>query len=599
VAGERAPDEESRIALRTLASQVALAFHRAELSEEVHRRTSEARFASLVQNSTDLITVLDADLNVVYQSPSVQRVLGFTAEELTGAPFARLLHGSENGRTLSQVIASASRCEPQLIECSLQDSEGSPHDFEILCTNMLEQGAVGGIVLNGRDVSERKAFEHQLEAHAFRDPVTHLANRALFNERVRHGVARARREQISLAVVFLDLDDFKTVNDSLGHAAGDHLLREVAERISTVTRAADTAARFGGDEFAILLEDCELQAAVDTAERIVAALLRPISLDAQDVVVRASIGISIAPSGAPSDAEELVRNADAAMYIAKAEGKGGYRIFEPAMHERVLARLELRADLERALERQEFELHYQPVVRLVDQAVTGIEALLRWRHPVRGLVAPDQFIPFAEETGLIVPIGRWVLHEGCLEARRLRDSIAGDALPGVSINLSVKQLFHPDVCSDVRAALEGAGLPANALTLEITETVMMTDTELAVQRLSDLRELGVKLAMDDFGTGYSSLSYLSRFPLDILKMDRSLLAAGGSPITSGLASAVLGLGQTFDLEVVAEGIEYPEQSETLGQLGCELGQGFYFAKPMAPPQLFEYFEGLAARAQAS
>jgi EAL domain-containing protein (putative c-di-GMP-specific phosphodiesterase class I) len=254
----------------------------------------------------------------------------------------------------------------------------------------------------------------------------------------------------------------------------------------------------------------------------------------------------------------------------------------------VVARLELRADLERALERSEFELHYQPLVRLADGAVTGVEALLRWRHPTRGLVAPLEFIPFAEESGLIIPIGRWVLREGCRQAKAFREHMAGPPLPTVGINLSVKQLFGSDIVADVSTALAWAELEPEALTLEITESVMMTDTELAVAKLTELRALGVRLAMDDFGTGYSSLSYLSLFPLDILKMDRSLLAVGAAPVTSGLASAVLGLGETFELEVVAEGIEYPEQSATLRELGCETGQGFYFARPMEPAALLEY-----------
>jgi diguanylate cyclase (GGDEF)-like protein len=390
-------------------------------------------------------------------------------------------------------------------------------------------------------------------------------------------------------VLFVDLDDFKTVNDSLGHAVGDRVLIEAAQRIQSSVRAADTAARFGGDEFAILLEDVDdLSIAVETAERILASLSRPLALDGHEMVIRASLGISVAEAGQATDADELIRNADAAMYIAKSDGKGGYRLFEPAMHERVMARLELRADLQRAIDRGEFELFYQPLVRLADGAVTGIEALLRWRHPVRGLISPDDFIPFAEETGLIVDIGRWVLGEGCRQARELRDHVDAAVLPTVGVNLSVKQLFHADIVSDVAKALADARLDPAALTLEITESVMMTDSELAISRLNELRELGVRLAMDDFGTGYSSLSSLSMFPLDVLKMDRSLLAAGGSPVTSGLASAVLRLGETFDLEVVAEGIEGAEQSATLKELGCDTGQGFYFARPMEAEHLIGF-----------
>ena len=326
-----------------------------------------------------------------------------------------------------------------------------------------------------------------------------------------------------MAVLFVDLDDFKTVNDSLGHAVGDRVLLEVAQRISASVRAADTAARFGGDEFAILLEDVDdPQAAVETAERILDSLGRPLELDNNHLIIRASLGISVVEPGNATDADELIRNADAAMYIAKAEGKGGYRLFEPAMHDRVVARLALRADLQRALEREEFELHYQPLVRLRDEAVTGVEALLRWRHPERGLIPPFEFIPFAEESGLIVDIGRWVLREGCRQAKVLREQVTGSTLPTIGINLSVKQLFHSDIVTDVANALAEAELEPEALTLEITESVMMTDTELAISRLMELRALGVRLAMDDFGTGYSSLSSLSMLPLDILKMDRSL-----------------------------------------------------------------------------
>jgi diguanylate cyclase (GGDEF)-like protein/PAS domain S-box-containing protein len=590
VAGAVADVTAAQSGLTTLATQVSLALESAALTEEMHRRASEARMTSLVQNSSDLITVLDSDAAVVYQSPSIERVLGYRAEEIVGMPFETLLHPSEKRRFLRRLMDGAiDRDQPEAIECSLQHKDGSLRHFEVLHTNLLDDRAVRGIVLNGRDVSERKAFEEQLTHQAFHDPVTHLANRALFNERVRHAVARARREHIGLAVIFLDLDDFKTVNDSLGHAAGDGVLLEVAKRLTTNIRAGDTAARFGGDEFAVLLEDVDgPQTAAENAERLLDALARPLHLEQKDVIVRASLGISVAEPDTPSDAEELIRNADAAMYIAKGDGKGGYRLFEPAMHERVLARLELRADLQRALANDEFELHYQPVVRLEDRAVTGLEALLRWHHPDRGLVPPAQFIPFAEETGLIVPIGRWVLREGCRQAQAIR-SHSGFGTPlSISINLSVKQLFHSDIVADVRDALEESGLDPSALTLEITESVMMTDTALAVQRLSELKRLGVKLAMDDFGTGYSSLSYLSRFPIDILKMDRSLLQAGESPVTSGLATAVLALGETFDIDVVAEGIEFVEQWTTLRDLGCELGQGFYFAKPMQEHNVVGY-----------
>jgi EAL domain-containing protein (putative c-di-GMP-specific phosphodiesterase class I) len=287
------------------------------------------------------------------------------------------------------------------------------------------------------------------------------------------------------------------------------------------------------------------------------------------------------------------------MYIAKRDGKGGYRLFEPAMHEGVLERLELRADLQRAMTGGQLELYYQPLVNLSDGGVNGVEALLRWHHPERGMLGPDTFIPLAEEMGLIVPIGRWVLREACRQGRQIQKLLPADPPLSMSVNLSVKQLQHSDIAADVRDALAEAGLPATSLTLEITETVLMTDTDIAVQRLSELKQLGVRLAMDDFGTGYSSLSYLSRFPVDILKMDRSFLAAGATPEASGLATAVVALGQTLNLDVVAEGIEFPEQCETLRELGCGLGQGFYFARPMDADATIEYLRAeLPAAADA-
>jgi diguanylate cyclase (GGDEF)-like protein/PAS domain S-box-containing protein len=590
VTGTQAPDVESRSSLAVLAHQIQLAVERTQLSEKAHRAASEQRLSSLVRHSSDLITVIDESSTIIYQSPSIEAVLGYSAEEVTGRPFSRLLHPSEQGRLpICLADGSWSTAAGEPMECVLAAPDGSPRNFEVLLNDLRGDEHVRGIVLNGRDVSERKAFEEQLTHQAFHDSITHLANRALFNERVRHAVARARREPMGLAAIFVDLDDFKTINDSLGHAAGDEVLLEVAKRITLSVRSGDTPARFGGDEFAILLEDVDdVQAAADTAQRILESLSAPLEIAHKTLSIRASVGISIAEAGVAIDADELIRNADSAMYIAKSDGKGGYRVFEPAMHQRMLSRLELRADLERALEKEELELFYQPLVRLQDGAVTGVEALLRWRHPERGLIPPDDFIPFAEETGLIVPIGRWVLNEGCRQAKALRAELGGDVLPSIGINLSVKQLFDDDIVADVIAALEAAQLEPSALTLEITETVMMTDTALATARLGELHALGVRLAMDDFGTGYSSLSTLSQFPLDILKMDRSLLAAGAAPITTGLASAVLGLGDTFALEVVAEGIEYPEQSTTLRDLGCETGQGFFFARPMPPAALYEF-----------
>ena len=599
IAGERQIPRALQSSLAALATEVSLALESAALTEEVHRRTSEARFGSLVQHSSDLITVLDATGLVVYQSPSIERVLGYSADELIGTRFERLLQPGEEGR-LPHVLAdpTAHAAGTEALACSLRHRDGEVRQFEVLYTDLLDDENVHGVVLNSRDVSERKAFEEQLAHQAFHDPVTNLANRALFVEQVRHAVPRARREGGRLAVMFMDLDDFKTINDSLGHAAGDAVLLEIAKRLDGSIRPSDTAARFGGDEFAVLLEDVgSAQDAADTAERILESLAAPLRLDGKELFVGCSLGISIAEGDTVTGADELIRNADAAMYIAKRDGKGGYRLFEPAMHEGVLERLELRADLQRAMTGGQLELYYQPLVHLSDGGATGVEALLRWHHPERGMVGPDTFVPLAEEMGLIVPIGRWVLREACRQARQMQTLLPAEPPLSMSVNLSVKQLQHSDIAADVREALAESGLAGSSLTLEITETVLMTDTDLAVQRLEELKQLGVRLAMDDFGTGYSSLSYLSRLPVDILKMDRSFLRDGASPQTSALAAAVVALGETLQLEIVAEGIEYPEQWVGLRELGCGSGQGFLFARPMNADATLAYLRAGAARAQ--
>jgi diguanylate cyclase (GGDEF)-like protein/PAS domain S-box-containing protein len=577
-------------ALGSLASQVSLALEATSLAEDLHRQKSEARFRSLVAHSSDLITVLDVDGVITYQSPSIERLLGHAPEAVEGASFLTLVADNDLTRLERIIDGKAARGgdAAHTFECSLRHADGRWIQFEVQQTHLLEDEHVHGIVLNSRDVSERKAFEEQLSHQAFHDPVTGLANRALFADRVAHALRSTVRKGSLIAVMFIDLDDFKTVNDSLGHQAGDAVLAEIARRLERAIRPADTVARFGGDEFAVLLDGVEnSDEAAMIAERLLVELEVPTVIDRQQVYPRASIGICMSDEDLlTQDAEDLLRNADVAMYMAKRGTKGRYQLFEPAMHERVVERLELRGELELALERGQLEVYYQPVVRLNSGSRYGVEALLRWHHPTRGLVVPAQFIPLAEETGLIVPIGRWVLHQACRKAAELRDRVASPFR--ISVNLSVKQLQSESIVNDVREALETTGIDPTWLVLEVTETVMLADADMAVERLHALKELGVAIAMDDFGTGYSSLSYLSRLPVDILKMDRSFLGAGIDE--DGLAAAIMAIGERLGLEVVAEGIEEPEQIDALQNLGFDLGQGFYFGRPMPAGSLDEHLE---------
>jgi diguanylate cyclase (GGDEF)-like protein/PAS domain S-box-containing protein len=575
-------------ALGALATQVSLAVEGASLAEDLHRRQSEARFRSLVAHSSDLITVLDADGIVTYQSPSIERVLGYTVDEVEGKRFDRLL--SEHDRPLLAQLISVDgqgARDAHTVECSVSHCDGTTMTFQVQHTDLLHDEHVRGIVLNSRDVSERKAFEEQLAHQAFHDPVTKLANRALFSDRVEHALMRAGRGVPEIAVMFIDLDDFKTVNDSLGHAAGDEVLQEVGRRLKIAVRPTDTVARFGGDEFAVLLDGIGgSEDAADAAARILRALDMPVEIDGKHVFPRASVGICLVGEELETpEAEELLRNADVAMYMAKRDSKGSYRVFEPTMHERVVERLELRSDLQHALTQDQLELHYQPVVRLAGRDILGVEALVRWNHPTRGTIPPIQFIPVAEETGLIIPMGRWILETACREGVRLQELFARPEPLTMSVNLSVRQLQSETLVGDVRKALTTTGFPAASLVLEITESLMLSDTDFAMQQLHELKSLGIRLAMDDFGTGYSSLSYLSRFPVDILKMDRSFV---GSQDNEALTSAIIALGTSLSLEVVAEGIELPEQATSLEELGCELGQGYLFAKPMNSTALTEF-----------
>ncbi len=436
-----------------------------------------------------------------------------------------------------------------------------------------------------KTLEEREELTAQLSHSAFHDTLTDLVNRERFNDRVSHALTRRSSSPVSVAVLLLDLDDFKTINESLGHAAGDDLLIAVAKRIRKCLRPSDTASRLGADEFVILLEDIgSVSDAKVVVDRVTEAFEEPFVLASTEVSVKASIGIATNGDGSEDpDAEALLSHADAAMYVAKRNGKAGYEFFEPSMKLAVQQRLSLRADLQRAITREEFFLVYQPVVDLGSGRVMGAEALVRWEHPMRGIVPPLEFIPLAEETGLILQVGEWVLREACREAKAWETSLPSH-IPKlhVNVNVSQRQLQHPAFVEMVRSALVDSGLDGTELCVEITESLLIEDSDSTVQKLNALKELGVQVAIDDFGTGYSSLSYLRRFPIDILKIDRSFIQSIERGVDeAALAQAIVQLSQTFRMSAVAEGVELAEHHQKLLNWGCESGQGFRFSEPLS------------------
>jgi diguanylate cyclase (GGDEF)-like protein/PAS domain S-box-containing protein len=434
-----------------------------------------------------------------------------------------------------------------------------------------------------RDITERRDLEERLQRLAFGDQLTGLPNRALLMSRLRRALKRSERDGSGVAVLYLDLDRFKAVNESLGHETGDRVLAAVARRIERCLRSGDTAARLAADEFAVLLERVGgLEDAVGVADRIIEALRPPLEIDGRHVFATASVGVALATQ-ARENPEELLRYGDLAMGHAKRRGKARLEVFEPAMLRVASARLELEHDLRRALRRHEFLAYYQPFALLESTEIIGVEALLRWEHPEKGLILPDEFIGLAEETGLILPIGRWMLERACAQARRWHKRFPAAPPLMMSVNLSARQFEHPALVQEVAQALEHSGIEPSSLQLELTESAVMQDVEAAVVTMRRLKELGVRLAIDDFGAGHSSLRYLQRFLVDTLKIDRSFIArVDERPADAAIVSAVLALGRALGMRVTAEGVETQAQLERLRSLGCEVGQGYYFWKPRPP-----------------
>ncbi|MEU4421306.1 bifunctional diguanylate cyclase/phosphodiesterase [Actinoplanes sp. NPDC024001] len=550
---------------RTLEARVA------ERTAELYAR--EQQFHALVQHSSDVVTVVSPDADVIYQSESVHRVFGYSPRLLTGRRLTQLLDPASGHRLAQALRQVAGRpYATTVLELTVRHRDGRDRQAEMTITNLLDDPHVNGLVLNTRDISERMELQEQLVHEAYHDSLTQLANRALFRDRT----AAALAGGAPVTVLYLDLDGFKRVNDSLGHLAGDQLLVQVADRITGCVRAGDLVARFGADEFGILLDhDPET-----VARRILNDLEAPIVVGDRQIHIRASIGLASADTLDEEDAEQLMRNADLAMHHAKNAGGGVFAGYRTRMRDGLIERLELESDLRAALERGDLRLHYQPTVDLATHEVVGFEALVRWPHPVRGMINPMDFIPLAEATGLIVPLGRWVLHEACRQAVAWSEAAGGRPLR-MSVNVSVRQFDQPDFAETVAAVLADTGMPADRLCLEMTESVLMSDTEANLEQLVRLKALGLTLAIDDFGTGYSSLAYLRRFPVDTLKIDRSFVERlGVLADDTALADTIVRLGKSLGMATVAEGIEEFGQLAALREMGCGYAQGYYFSRPV-------------------
>jgi diguanylate cyclase (GGDEF)-like protein/PAS domain S-box-containing protein len=550
---------ESRRLTRQLEARVA------ERAADLHTR--EQRYRALVEQSSDSLAILEADSTVRYQSDSVERIFGFPAAAFLGNRFVEL----PGRRVGERVQAGIDEVLPTpyavtVFEVMVRHGDGRLRQAEMTITNLLDDPVVRGLVFNTRDVSEAHELQERLRHEAYHDGLTGLGNRALFRERLAAAAAIGVP-----AVLFLDLDGFKEVNDSLGHAAGDDLLVQLARRLRSLVPAEGTVARLGGDEFAVIVDSRE------DAERLAAAVLddlrAPFVVGERDLHVGAAIGVASAADA--SDIEQLQRNADLAMYRAKDAGGGVYATYDPAMHEGLTRRLELAADLRLALERNELVLHYQPTVCLRTGSIVGFEALVRWNHPSLGLIPPLEFIGVAESTGLIVPLGRWVLTEAC------RQAVAWNRPLKMAVNVSVRQFDSGDLAATVAEVLAVTGMPADRLCLEMTESVLLTDTDENLSRIVSLKALGIQLAMDDFGTGYSSLAYLRRFPMDVLKIDRSFVdRLGGDPADEALVQTIVRMGRNLGMSLVAEGIETDVQLALLRAMGCDHAQGYLLSRPL-------------------
>lgn len=563
-------------------------------------REREQRLGLILNSTPDLIAFMDNAGTLVFANSAFGRILGFRPDQVLGRPAIDLVHPEDSPAGPNATAELTRMLLKGAQTLRILSAAGAPRVMEVEGHYIFDNvERPSGMVLVARDVTDKhraeaeieqrrraeKQLQQQLAHQAYHDPLTNLPNRARFREQLEHLLRDPARGGELISLLFIDLDDFKSINDSLGHHAGDQALLGVTDRVSGSIPPTAIAARLGGDEFAVLLHHSQDRDAMAIGDAILAAMRAPVVVANHEIYVRSSIGISQGRVSGMT-ATELLRRADVAMYAAKARGKGRYALYESSMDDTMAERLALVNDIQRALDRDEFTVYYQPIVEIATLRPVGVEALVRWQHPRLGLLNPGRFVPVAEEAGFIRQIGEWTLRESCRQAKAWLERYGGDHRLSMAVNVSAKQIYEPDFLSIVRNALADADLPPSRLTLEITETTMLQDADSAAEKLSDLRRLGVRVALDDFGTGYSSLSYLRRMPIDIVKVDKSFIdGITRDSRDQEVARSIVSLAQKLTLEIVAEGIETADQVEWLRQLGCGLGQGFYFSPPRPPEEI--------------